>query len=262
MSINRLIASLKADISNKPASSKVASVVDNSLNRIIKVIKHYNNDTHCFEELSVTMIPESRPVLFKRIKGVSGQVEKVPVTLNLAESKDNYRTFYHFLEPDTNKEVGFVAIADWNKAKDSIPYKMGMFDEGLIKNYPQLGVTGDRVSIDYVKNNNERLYAGVGNLADRLAIEYCLKHNLKPNVTLTASENAHSAHFQRGYRFVPVANFNGASFDPNKVVASRIKYNDVGKRVNTRNLGNLYMYMPQEVVKKHLAEIQKGSVLP
>ncbi len=259
MGINKIVQSLRHEIAVKNPAASAAAKANKAVNQIVRTIRHFNGETHRFEDARVVMIEDASAVMFKRVKNTKGKIEKIPIYINLATSQDNYRTFYYFLEPVTNKEIGYVAISDWRKVKDSVPYKMGMFDEGLIKDYIEQGVIGDRVSIDYVKNNMEELYSGAGSLADRLALEYCLRNKLKPQVTLTASENAHSAHFQRGYRFFPEQ--KSSSFDANKTVASRILNTKCGEKVYTRNLGNLYMYMPKNVIEQHLFEISRNPVL-
>lgn len=139
-----------------------------------------------------------------------------------------------------------------------------------LKDYPSLGIIGDRVTIDLVSNNNNRLYSGVGTIADKLAIEYCLKNGITPNETGIAAFNSHAAHYLRGRRFFPLSGNDKTgreffekykTYDPNRIVEERILISPRGKKVYTGDLGNLPMYMPREVVDKTLASILRNPII-
>lgn len=155
--------------------------------------------------------------------------------------------------------------------KDSVYWDV-YENSALLDNYPELGITGKRVSIEYLQNNNEELYAGIGTAADQLAVEYCLKNGFKPNITSVADYESHIAHYNRGRRFFEISK-NDIDIDayefleqfgtlkPDKIIETRISSAKKGEHIDTSDLGALHMYMPQEVIQKYLQKIAENRIL-
>ena len=164
-----------------------------------------------------------------------------------------------------------MKIIDWRKAPPLIQqYNFGI--SRLLDDFPEQGITGDRISIDFLQNNFEDTFSGIGKLGDKLAVEYCLKIGIKPMITSIADFNSHAAHYLRGRRFLEVSKYDPdidayefkkeyGTLDPNKIIEERIKNTPKGQRVDTSDLGGLYMYMPQNVINKYLAEIKANPLL-
>ena len=123
-----------------------------------------------------------------------------------------------------------------------------------------------------MQNNFEDTFSGIGKLADKLAVEYCLKNGIKPNITSVADYNSHAAHYMRGRRFFEISKHDPdidayefkktyGTLDPNKVIAERIKNTPKGQRVDTRDLCGLYMYMPENIINKYIKEIKENPLL-
>ncbi len=227
-----------------------------------------------FEQVDVRFNPQNRALIYKKVKNqASGEISKIPCEVYVAESqKDGWQTTYHFLEKDTKKEAGYVTIDDWHKLKQDSPIWDVYENSALLDDYPQLGIKGRRISIEYLQNNDESLFSGIGTAADQLAVEYCLKNGLKPNITSVADYESHIAHYNRGRRFFEISK-NDVDIDayefladfgtlnPNKIIEKRISAAKPGEHIDTSDLGALHMYMPQEVIQKYLAKIEKNPIL-
>lgn len=223
------------------------------------------------EQVSAILLPKTAFIERKIKINKTGNVVKVPYEINIAKHEDSYMTTFHFLDKNTNHEIGYVKIIDWRKAPPIIQqYNFGI--SRLLDDFPEQGITGDRISIDFLQNNFEDTFSGIGKLGDKLAVEYCLKNGIKPNITSVADYNSHAAHYMRGRRFFEVSKNDPdidayefqktyGTLDPNKIVEERIKNTPKGQRVNTRDLCGLYMYMPQNVVQHYISEILKNPLL-
>lgn len=281
-----LIPKLTLYISKNPAVRNNFKLKNNTpvfkLDRDVVVFSNKIDITHVLprniartsgktEQVTATLLPKTAFLNKKITIQDTGQVMKVPYEVNIARHDDSYMTTFHFLDKNTKQEIGYVSIIDWRKAPDIVRnYNVNI--SRLQDDFPELGITGDRISIDFLQNNFEDTFSGVGKLADRLAIEYCLKNGLKPNITSVAEYNSHAAHYLRGRRFLEVSKYDPdidayefkkeyGTLDPNKIIEERIKNTPKGQRVDTSDLGGLYMYMPQNVINKYLAEIKANPLL-
>lgn len=237
------------------------------------VITHYAEKCKSKSQIEVTQNPKEKGTVYKKIfNKETGKTEKIPFEVAIAKSNKDWKVSYHFLDPKTQEELGFVVIDDWRLAKNNPIYKFLVENSRLIDDFPEFGISGDRVSIDFLQNNKEDMYCGLGNLADQIAIEYCLKENITPNIVSVADLNSHAAHYKRGRRFFPLDKndpdidyyeFKAAfgTTDPNEIVKKRIESTPKGQKVNTEDLVGLYMYMPQEIIKKYLEKIKESPIL-
>lgn len=235
-------------------------------------LNHLEYKTKTPKQIKVTQNALDTAILFRKVRlPKTGETLKISQNVSIAESKYKWLTTYHILEPQTNKEIGFVTICDWRLARKD---KLAAFiTEGrLLDDFPELGITGDRITIEYLQNNMPEKFSGMGEAADQIAIEYCLKNNIPPNIVSVADMNSHAAHFKRGKRFLKLDKndpdidyyeFKKAfgTTDPNKIIEQRIKAAPQSKDIECSDLGNLYMYMPQEVVQKYLDKIKKCPYL-
>ena len=217
--------------------------------------------------------PMDKGVIYKKVFNKStGKTEKIPLLVDIAESQNGISTSYYFLEPETKKEIGFVIIDDWHKKIFDITNAYAIEDTRLLDDFPELGISGDRISIDYLQNNDENQYCGIGKLADQIAVEYCLNEGIEPNILSVAETNSHAAHYKRGRRFLPIDKYDKdldyydfikeyGTDDPNKIIKERIEQTPNGQRVDTSDLYGLYMYMPSEIVNQYLELIKKHPIL-
>ena len=232
------------------------------------ILKHNEFANKIFVNVSVEQNLLDNAVIYKKVLNKNTNiVEKIPYSVGIAKSEDHWKTTFHIIDNDTKKEIGFVCICDWQKAKN---YKYISFitDSNLQKNYPEYGINGNRISIDYVKNNFPAEYSGLGKISDQIAIEYCLKNNIKPCIVSMVDGNSHAAHYKRGRRFF-IEN-NGRSYnkfvkkfgtcDPNKIIQKRLS-EAADNKIDCTDLGNIYMYMPESVINQYLEKIKKHPIL-
>lgn len=223
------------------------------------------------EQVTATLLPKTAFIQRKIMLNTTGEVMKVPYEINIARHDDSYMTTFHFLDKNTKKEIGYVKIIDWRKAPSVVQQYNFSFSR-LLEDFPKQGIVGDRISIDFLQNNFEDTFSGIGKLADKLAVEYCLKNGIKPNITSVADYNSHAAHYMRGRRFFEISKQDPdidayefkktyGTLDPNKVIAERIKNTPKGQRVDTRDLCGLYMYMPENIINKYIKEIKENPLL-
>lgn len=225
--------------------------------------KNYNN----FEriETEVTQNPKDKVIVSKKVRYSSpDRVEIEPIELSVAKSKGDNGPTFHFLD-EYNNEIGFVSICDWRiatlKSKD---------DTMLTQNYPELGIVGDRISIDYLQNNNNIIFSGIGKVADQIAIEYCLKEGITPNIVSMADIGSLISHYKRGRRFFKLEENTPryryfireyGTNDPNKIIEERLAKTPPGSWAECEDLKELYMYMPQDIIQKYLQRIKEHPIL-
>lgn len=228
-------------------------------------ITHLKFKTKVKRKMLVQQNEQCKATLYRKFfDSASHKIKKSPVEIGIAESKNKWAMTYHFIEPDTNREIGYVTICDWQIAKKYIQMIPLRFAEGkLLKDYPEFGVTGKRITIDYLQNNLPDEYAGIGKAADQIAVEYCLKTGIKPVITSIADMNSHAAHYLRGRRFFPskslISRFG--TDNPNELIRERILKTPQGQKVECSDLGPIYMYMPEKIIQRYMKKIEKHKIL-
>lgn len=236
-------------------------------------LSHKVFEVNTFEPVEVTQNLNENVILYKKVfDKKTGTTRKIPFSAGVASSKNEYTTTYYFIDNKTKQELGFVAIDDWQLAQKLNKLPKFLLDSPLLDDFPELGITKDRVNIGELQNNFEESLSGIGEAADQIAIEYCLKHGLTPNVVSVAALNSHAAHYMRGRRFFEISK-NDKDIDyyefkkkynttnPNEIIEQRIKETPKENRIYTDDLGNLYMYMPKEIVAKYLKRIKQSPIL-
>ena len=188
-------------------------------------------------------VPKNEGTAFKRVN-TNGKIEKQPISVKIMPIRENEEwVTYNFF--DGNIPIGFVQLEEhFNIGKELRPRV------GLFKDYPEYGIQGNRVIVHMLQNYNEKVYAGIGNLADRVAVQHCLNHGIEPNILSEASYQSHLAHFLRGKRFLP---YKGEDY--NKIFEQLAKIHTTGVRIDTSQCGSLFTYMPREMVEQIKTEV-------
>ena len=197
----------------------------------------------------------------------TGKTEKVKTAVCVGVKKTGIITTYYLFNKETKKEIGYVKINDWEKAK-KIPFIYSLLkNNSLEKDYTEQNITGRRISIEYLKNNYPEEYSGIGEACDQIAIEYCLQEKIKPQIVSTAETGSAIAHFKRGRRFLPITK-NSEEFikkfgtnDPNIILKNRLKSTTNKNSVYCDDLENLTMYMPQKIIDKYLERVKEHKIL-
>ena len=236
-------------------------------------IIHFTPKEKTAQKIQVEQNPIDKGTIYKKITNKeTGQKEKVPYEVEIAKSQKDNTVTYHIVDPKTKEEIGFVSIDDWTKAKSNPKYAFWVENSRLLDDFSEIGITGDRISIDFLQNNNDKQFSGIGKLADQIAIEYCLKEGIPTNIVSVAKENSHVAHYKRGRRFIELDKNDPdidyyefkrqfGTTDPNKIIEERIAKAQGNGKIDTSDLFGLYMYMPQEIVNKYLERIKEHPIL-
>ena len=172
------------------------------------------------DHISVYYNPNTVAQVFEKVFNKATQkIEKKPLDVNIMQSFDGlWETTYYFMRKDLSECIGYVTLGDLKK----LAIKNGL--------KPQKGIT-----VSFLQNFNNNKYAGIGKLADRLEIEYCLKNKIKPVIISEADPGSHIAHYKRGKRFFPLVDDNDAkkffvdkykSDNVNAIIAKLLSEND------------------------------------
>lgn len=218
------------------------------------VLRNYRTTGLRDDALTLNYNPESYGYIKNKKTGE-------PVKTMILFSKDPYHeeeVGFHFLSEDLEKEYGYVHLS--KRIRSSFYEKM--MDGEILRDYPELGIEGPRVIVSYLKNWNDRLYGGVGKLADLMTVKYCKENDIK-NIVSSADVGSHAAHFLRGKRFLPLVK-NSEEYnillskygmtDPNKILQHLLE-NSGDEKVNVSRWGLLGMYMPKEVFEKYAKQL-------
>ena len=162
----------------------------------------------------------------------------------------------NFLSTDLKSEYGYAELY-----KDYKDYK---FD--LTGNYPKEGIIGDRIIVYYLYNYYDKNYGGIGKLADKAEVKYCIENNIPPNIVSVADDDSHLAHYSRGKRFFqPPKGSEEYDFlmetygtpNPNKALKELLnKSRKNGQKVDLDkwNEYDFMMYLPKHLVEKYKKE--------
>ena len=124
--------------------------------------------------------------------------------------------------------------------------------------------------IQMVKNFNQNKYGGIGVIADRIAVENCLKRGLVDfEVTGDAIWDSHAAHYLTGKRFTPIEDSDRIKIlkrkfgtkNPNKIVKQIIENTHQGKKCHTDILKTVSFYLPKKLINKYVQLAKTNPIL-
>ena len=195
----------------------------------------------------------NKGVVYKRELNDSGEIVKKPVEVSIEQSinRDTLDGIvYEYTIYDEGIEIGYVAFAEHFNLLTKDEESSRHYSE-FYKDYPEIGVEGNRLIVAVLFNERPAIYSGIGDLADHLAVEHCLKRGVEPNIVSEAAWKSHVPHYLRGKRFLPTKD----GVDYNEVVKKYADSRIEGEDVDTSNLGILLMYMPKEMVERIKKEV-------
>lgn len=189
-----------------------------------------------------------------------------PVKVTIMKSSGSkYETTYHFMSQNLKEEYGYVAFTLCKKPR-SREFKDMVLEQELLKNYPEYGIKGARIIVDFLLNHNDTRYKGIGKLADKMAVKHCLDNNIKPVIISEADWGSHIAHYKRGKRFLPLEPESAAyqyflrnygTTDVNAVIEKLIKEEEKnGEKINIKQWNPIFMYLPKELAQKYAKELK------
>lgn len=182
-----------------------------------------------------------------------------PIDVNILKLEcSNYdtQTAFAFMSKDLKHEYGYVDLC--------IPLIDDKNAGGLFNDYPEYGITGSRAIVSYLRNLDEENVSGIGKLADKVGVRYCIENGMEPNIMSYADEFSHVAHYKRGKRFIPPKEGSEdykflkeqyGKTDPNEILQYLIQdaaWN--GTDVDLTGWGYLTMYLPKELAEKYREE--------
>lgn len=190
------------------------------------------------------------------------KIDKVPIKVGVGFCKeDEYRTTYFLFNIKTNKAIAYISIDDWQKANKRI--KEEYYD--LVRDYPQYGIIGNRITINFVENLFPDKYSGIGKVADQIAIEYCLKEGITPQILSIATNNSIVAHHKRGRKFFKIKNRPLIDLykndDLNKILDNLLKITPKNEEIDCNDFDMIKMYMPKNVIDYYKKLIKQQPIL-
>ena len=175
-------------------------------------------------------------------------------------------------EGDEHKEVPALISVRKIKPAGLNPISMYTISDSSSNKvgYVELEECIDGAYIAKVENFNQDKYGGILRLADRIAVENCLKRGIK-NIKITgdAAFNSHAVHYLTGKRFFPITNPNRAEVlkntygtkDANKITKFVLKNTPKGSKYYTHMLGTVGMYMTQKSINEYVKLAKTTPVL-
>lgn len=250
-------------ITNKTFVIKQRINLNDKQNIILESLKNAD------EKLVLEYNPLNTATVLEKI----GKRKKQPLDVVVLRGTDKATTSYYFMTKDLKEQVGFLKITDPEllkkiSRKDFNNELKGFY---LLDDFPEYGVKGKRIFVDYLKNHDEKKYSGIGVLADRVCVEYCMQRKMKPmivseSVMGNGREYApHIAHYKRGKRFLPLRDKAAkdafrelyGEIDTNKVIEKLLETKK-GKKIDTTDWGLAPMYLPDNKVKEY-AKLAKSE---
>lgn len=254
------VKNFQMSLYNPYSESSYSSNVSVDLSKPQKiVIKGVDKPWRKSEPLVLDYDPNRTDFILDKLKGE-------PVKVVILKSTNNEEKYsYHFMSENLEKEYGYVELSNRFDLEEE-RLTASILDCPLLLDYPEYGIVGPRVTVNYLKNQDDKHYGGIGKLADKLSVKHCLENNIKPIIVSIADKNSHAAHYLRGKRFLPLYDDSCAkeffhkrygSDDLNKIMENLIKQSkQTDEKINVKGWGYLPIYMPQDIVQKYEKQIK------
>ena len=214
------------------------------------------NDFYGIDKLE-KLKPKHKGFIYKKVNDKDGNIKKVPIEVSIVKEEPDEFHIY-----DDWRHVGYVELSYITKehCKEA--------NVNLYKNYKDEGINGDRIIVNYVSNDEQCDYGGIGHLADLIEVACCQELGIKPNVVSESIHEAAPLHYLRGKRFVPYEKYGNKKAlahlkgqNPNKTIKEVIDKTPKGEKFKTPNLhSELVMYMPKEMIKDLEEELKEHPI--
>lgn len=224
-----------------------------------------HNDSKTYSDNILTL--DYNPKRFDYIKD-KHTLRPIKTYILIGKNSNSNTTSYHFMSEDLEKEYGYVNISD-NFYNLKLAHLLYLYED-IYNDYPQLGITGPRIIIEYLENLDKSNIGDIGILADKISVAHCIKNNIKPVIVSMADRDSHVAHYIRGKRFIPIEKDSDkynyymkkyGTADINSIIKSLIENNSTKDRISTKDWSMLPMYMPQEKIKEIMHSLRDSKEL-
>ena len=211
------------------------------------------------DEILINYNPKNTGMLWDKIR-------KQPIAVNILKSKKGNKVAYHYMSPDLKHEYGYTILNKFSKDTDM--WFSVVFGD-LIDDYPEQGLIGPRVIVEYTQNWNDKQIGGIGKLSDKMAVKYCIENGIDFNIISYADKNSHIAHYKRGKRFLPIGkddyaydvyNNKYGTADLNEIIENLISASG-GKYIDISDWGMKPIYMPENIAQEYAKEIKSENYM-
>lgn len=234
---------------------------------IAKWIKNTPRKNEQVEQVVAT-IPETEKMVGKIVgkTTVLGKQDRIPHDVTITQNigwHDDESTFYAYTNENGKTElIGYIQLV-WFRQMEN-----GVYGS---KNYGQLndsfnphiyygsvrleeGKNLSKICINDMRSIQKDKYQGVGTALYQVAIEHGRKHGCEGRLILDAAWNSHGFHYKLGSR--------SPYTEQNEKIAEELEKAKAEEREpNTKELGSVWMYMPQEAIQTWKKKIEEHPIL-
>jgi len=204
--------------------------------------------------------PKHKGIVYKKVCDENGKViQKIPVEVDIVKTSPDVFSF--IIDGEYRGFVELSYVSDEHRKEDK---------DCKYRNYKDEGIKGDRVIVEYLKNDCGNTYCGMGHLADLLEVAVCKELGIEPNVVSESTRSAAPLHYMRGKRFVPykkyLSRYDRKSMDvygksPNETIKKIIENTHEGEKFDTSEIKNTpLMYMPKEMIQELEEELKEHPI--
>ena len=215
------------------------------------------------------LVPKYKGNIYKKITDEDGNViRKIPVEVDIIKAEPERFEFIH-----DGEQVGYARLSYIPRKECINEIEDYEGNDPLYKNYKDLGLVGARLEVEYVKNEMDEEYGGIGHLADLLEVACCKELGIKPKVISFSELYAAPFHYKRGKRFVPyeqycsdnqMKNMDLYGKDFNETVNEIVENTEEGEEYDVPEFKDdaflPLMYMPQEMIRKLQKELKEHPI--
>jgi hypothetical protein len=234
------------------------------LGLIAKWIREYPKKV----EQVVATIPETEKMVGKIVgkATVLGKLDQIPHDVTITQDTgwyDDEPIFYAYTDENSKtKKIGYMQLV-WFRQKEDGKYGSknygqlpDSFDPNIYYGSVRLeeGKNLSKICIKDMRSLYKDKYQGVGTVLYQVAIEHGRKFGCEGRLILEAAWNSHGFHYKLGSRSrYPKQN--------EKIAEELDKAKAEGREPNTKELGSIWMYMPQEAIQTWKKKIEEHPIL-
>jgi len=244
-----------------------SKTIDKLSNQEFEVLKNSLNYFKSFEEISPAeesknylslgkLTPKHKGIIYEKIKQPDGSIKKVPIEVDIKKTDGNH---FHFFKGE--QEIGDLELYLVTK-EELANYNLSF----LKKDYPDYGIEGERIIVEFVENRNPHKYVGIGHLADMIEVACCNELGIKPVIISLSLNDAVPIHYNRGKRFIPFELYDKRlatlyQSTPDQIAENLAnEKNRTGRYAKNTIVDGFLMYMPKDLIEKCEKELEEHPI--